>query len=205
MYMKFHESDFCKSIFAEEYFSKSLVPFGIWGQRYCVGCLIEKPVPPKLEEKCGKGSPSFAFVASLEEKRTFVVHTLSFLGAVCSKYSKDFAPTNPSSTSSLVLMPAEAGWHLQRWRPWTTMVTPYPAGSKQPISTWVFWSCYTERGYFIKLRAAGNYLTLGRGGVWPAEANGSSPRLCWWCEAGKDHQEIPELWNYQATFKQNRA
>lgn len=174
MYMKFHESDFSKSIFAEECFSKSLDLFGIWGQGYCLGCPTEKPVPPKLEEKRGKGCPSFASVASLEEKRMFVVHMLSRLGAVCSKYSKHFAPPTPSSRSPLSWCRQEQGdissaGDLGSQRQLLTQrdpTNPYPCGCSGAV---------TQKGYFTTLRAAGNYLTLGRGGVWAAEADGPSP------------------------------
>lgn len=112
IYICIHTQNFMNATSARVFLQSSFFPspwfsleFGDSG--YQLGWLIEKPVPPKLKQKCGRRSPSFAFVASSEEKRTFSVCALSCLGDACKKYPKDFAPTNPNSISP-------SSWCLQK-------------------------------------------------------------------------------------------
>lgn len=72
-------------------------------------------------------------------------------------------------------------------RSWETLSAH--SGNSWPSWTQIFhnhvglWGCYTERGDFIRLGAAGN--SLGRKSRW------IQPLLHWWWDAGKEHREFP--------------
>lgn len=54
---KLQESHFCRGIFTGKHFPGPWVCVEFGDSGSCPGWLIEKPKPPKLKEKCGKGSP----------------------------------------------------------------------------------------------------------------------------------------------------
>jgi len=148
---------------------------------YHLGWLTKKPAPPELKERCGRGSPSFVFVASCEEKRTFSVHAPSRLGDACNKYSKDFAPTNPRSVSP-------QSWCLQQQGDTFSAETLDHNGNSLPswIQVGVLGLLHRSR-IFHQTSSCWTLFGTWQGRGMAAEADGSGSHPGRWCEAGKDH------------------